>query len=38
MENIAAKGMGFEAAIMPTIVLLVMGIIFFSIGVKTVKH
>lgn len=38
MENIAAKGMGFEAAIMPTIVLLAMGIIFFSIGVKTVKH
>lgn len=38
MENIAAKGMGFEAAIMPTIVLLVMGIIFFGIGVKTVKQ
>lgn len=38
MEAIAAKGMGFEAAIMPSIVLLVMGIIFFSIGVKMVKQ
>ena len=38
MENIAAKGMGFEAAIMPTIVLLAMGIVFFSIGVKTVRQ
>jgi ABC-2 type transport system permease protein len=37
MLNIAAKGMGFEAAIMPAIVLLTMGIIFFGIGVKTVK-
>ena len=38
MENIAAKGMGFEAAIIPSIVLLAMGIVFFSIGVKTVKQ
>ena len=38
MESIAAKGMGFEAAIMPTIVLLAMGIIFFGIGIKTVKQ
>ena len=38
MESIAAKGMGFEAAIMPTIVLLAMGIIFFGIGVKMVKQ
>lgn len=37
MESIAAKGMGFEAAIMPTIVLLAMGMIFFGIGVKMVK-
>ena len=37
MLNIAAKGMGFESVIMPSIVLLAMGIIFFSIGVKTVK-
>ena len=38
MESIAARGMGFEAAIMPTMVLLIMGIIFFVIGVKTVKQ
>lgn len=38
MENIAAKGMGFEAAVMPSIVLLAMGIIFFGIGIKTVKQ
>lgn len=36
MENIASKGMGFEAAILPTIVLLIMGIIFFGIGIKMV--
>ncbi len=37
MLNIAAKGMGFESVIIPSIVLLAMGIIFFTIGVKTVK-
>jgi len=37
MESIASKGMGFEAAIFPTIVLLIMGILFFAAGVKTVK-
>ena len=37
MESIAAKGMGFEAAITPTIVLFLMGIIYFTIGVKTIK-
>ncbi|HYE82417.1 MAG TPA: hypothetical protein VEG39_09655 [Clostridia bacterium] len=28
MESIAAKGMGFEAAIIPTLVLLAMGMLF----------
>lgn len=37
IENIAAKGMGFEAAILPTIVLLIMGILFFGAGVKIMK-
>ena len=36
MENIASKGMGFQAAILPTMVLLIMGIIFFGIGIKMV--
>ncbi|MDD2494736.1 MAG: ABC transporter permease [Tissierellia bacterium] len=35
--NIASKGMGFQAAIFPTIVLLIMGIIFFGIGLKIMK-
>ena len=38
MLNIAAKGMGFESIITPSIVLLAMGIIFFGIGVKMVKQ
>ena len=38
MLNIASKGMGFESIIIPSIVLLAMGIIFFTIGVKTVKQ
>lgn len=38
MEEIAAKGMGFEAAIIPSIVLFAMGIVFFGIGVKMVKE
>jgi len=37
MESIAAKGMGFEAAILPTIVLLAMGALFFGAGVKIMK-
>ena len=38
MLDIAARGMGFEAAIMPALVLLAMGIIFFTLGVKTEKE
>jgi ABC-2 type transport system permease protein len=38
MLNIAAKGMGFESIITPSIVLLAMGIVFFGIGVKMVKE
>lgn len=37
MEKIAMYGSGFEAAIMPTFILLSMGIIFFLIGVKLVR-
>ncbi len=37
MESIASKGMGFEAAIFPTFVLLVMGSAFFVVGVKIMK-
>jgi ABC-2 type transport system permease protein len=33
LENIASKGMSFEAAILPTTVLLFMGVIYFSFGV-----
>lgn len=33
LENIASKGMSFEAAILPTLVLLGMGAIYFSFGV-----
>jgi ABC-2 type transport system permease protein len=33
MENIASKGMGFEAAVFPTIILLAMGVLFFAVGV-----
>jgi len=36
--NIASKGMGFESAILPSIVLLIMGIIFFTAGVKLIKY
>lgn len=35
--DIASKGMGFEAAVFPTIVLLVMGAVFFAAGVKIMK-
>ncbi len=37
MEQIASKGMSFEAAIVPTLVLITMGLIFFGIGVKLMK-
>lgn len=37
MESIAAKGMGFEAAVFPTIVLLAMGVLFFAAGVRLMK-
>lgn len=37
MEGIASKGMGFEAAILPTIVLLTMGMIYFTIGVRKLE-
>ncbi len=37
MESIASKGMGFEAAVFPTIVLLAMGVLFFAVGLKTVR-
>jgi ABC-2 type transport system permease protein len=37
IEGIASQGMGFEAAIFPTIVLMGMGLIYFIIGVKTLK-
>lgn len=38
MESIASKGMGFEAAVMPTLVLLVMGLIFSAVGVRLIKQ
>ncbi len=38
MENIASKGMGFEAAVIPTLVLVAMGLIFSVAGVKLVKQ
>lgn len=34
MESIASHGMGFEAAIFPTIVLLAMGVVFFAVGIR----
>ena len=37
MENIASRGMGIEAAFQPTMVLLLMGAIFFLGGVKLVR-
>ncbi len=37
MGRIAIYGEGFKAAIMPSIILLVMGIVFFAAGVKLVK-
>ncbi len=37
MKSIAAGGMGFEAAVFPTLVLLAMGVLFFAAGVKVMK-
>jgi ABC-2 type transport system permease protein len=37
IEGIASKGMGFEAAVLPTIVLMTMGAVFFVAGVKILK-
>lgn len=37
IESIASKGMGFEASILPTIILMIMGIIYFTIGVRTLN-
>lgn len=37
MEQIAMYGAGFKAAVIPLIVLMIMGIIFFTVGVKLVK-
>ena len=34
MESIDSHGMGFEAAIFPTIVLLAMGVVFFAVGIR----
>ncbi|MDD3168254.1 MAG: ABC transporter permease [Eubacteriales bacterium] len=38
MESIASKGMGFEAAVMPALVLVAMGLIFSAAGVRLVKQ
>jgi len=38
IEGIASQGLGFNSAIFPTIVLLIMGIIYFTIGVKILNH
>lgn len=37
MEGIASKGMGFEAAVLPILVLLAMGTLFLAAGVKLMK-
>jgi ABC-2 type transport system permease protein len=37
MESIASKGMGFSAAVFPTLVLLGMGVLFFAVGVRIMK-
>lgn len=37
IEGIASKGMGFEAAVFPAIVLIGMGAVFFIAGVRTLK-
>ncbi|HWQ78116.1 MAG TPA: ABC transporter permease [Anaerovoracaceae bacterium] len=38
MEDIAARGMGFEAAVTPVLVLTAMGLFFFAVGVRLVKY
>lgn len=37
IESISSKGMGFESAIMPTIILMLMGIIYFTVGVVSLN-
>ena len=37
MESIVSKGMGFEAAVYPVIVLMIMGVLFFAVGVKVMR-
>lgn len=37
IESIAAKGMGFDAAVFPTVVLLAMGALFFTAGVRIMR-
>lgn len=37
IEGIVSQGLGFNSAILPTIVLLIMGIIYFTIGVTTLN-
>lgn len=37
MEDIASRGMGFEAAVMPSLVLAGMGLIFFAAGVRLMR-
>lgn len=37
IESIASNGMGFEAAVLPSGILLLMGIIYFTVGVKALN-
>ncbi len=37
IESIASGGMGFNAAVIPTIVLMAMGLVYFTIGVKALN-
>lgn len=37
MERIASYGQGFEAAVLPSAVLLAMGVVFFAVGVRLVR-
>lgn len=37
IEGIASKGMGFSSAILPSVVLIIMGLIYFTIGIKTLN-
>lgn len=38
IESIASEGMDFEAAVIPSIVLVGMGLVYFAIGVKTLNQ